>query len=146
MKYLVLSFLVFLPLLSFSQNDCPNRESFELIVKVDQEGFYQQQINMSPYFVNQGILQLYPGEKVFVETEINNDKIINLKTVKKVIHPEKTIEIEFKQAVNGKVHENMILTVNNPFDKELKYSALIYILNHSKWVETSIIPVFPKLL
>jgi hypothetical protein len=41
-------------------------------------------------------------------------------------HPEKTIEIEFTQDAKDRKNIGTMLTVKNPFKKNLKYSALMY--------------------
>lgn len=48
----------------------------------------------SPYFVREKILQIYSGEKLFIEVEIEKKEIISMKVVKENINPEKTIEVE----------------------------------------------------
>jgi len=35
----------------------------------------------------------------------------------------------------------MILKVVNPFREDLQYKALIFLMEHNKWVETNILPV-----
>jgi len=99
----------------------------------------------SKYFVKDNILQIYPSEHLFIETEINNDKIISMKVVKENKNPSKTIEIKFSQNISGRKSEGMILNVSNPFTKSLNYNAMMYIVGKDKWVRTSIIAIKPKL-
>ena len=56
-----------------AQNEKFEREAFKLKVAIDSVNFYQQDILKSPYFVKEKILQIYPSEKVFIETEIKSD-------------------------------------------------------------------------
>ena len=130
----------------FSQNRIDSRESFTLKLAVDSLQFYQQQIPQSKYFVNENTLQIFPGEHIFIETEVKNNKIISMNPVKENLNPNKTIEIEFQQNVKGRKHDGMLLKVKNPFDKSLNYNALMYIVGNNKWLETSIIPIKPKLM
>lgn len=145
-KYISVLLILFTIINVNSQNENPNREPFTLEMAVDSINFYKQDVVKSPYFVKEKVLQIYPTEKIFIETEIKNDSIYSMKVVKENLNPEKTIIIDFKQEVKGKESERMVLTVNNPFDKVLKYEALMFVNGASDWVSTSIIPVRPKLM
>ncbi|MEM0518681.1 MULTISPECIES: hypothetical protein [Aequorivita] len=131
--------------ISFGQNEKPNREPFVLKLAVDSVNYYQQEIQKSPYFVKDNILQIFPSEKINIEVEIENDSIISMKTVEKVEFPEKTITIDFKQEVKDRKSEMMMLTVKNPFDKTMTYDARMFIVGREELLKTSIIPIRPKL-
>ena len=129
-----------------AQNEKPEREAFKLIVAIDSVNFYQQDVAKSPYFVKDKILQIYPSEKIFIETEIKSDSIYSMSVVKENLNPERTIIVEFNQNVQGRIHDGMMLSVKNPFDKTLKYEALMYIHGGTEWIPTSIIPIRPNLV
>ena len=40
---------------------------------------------------------------------------------------------------------NQVLTIDNPFDKQLHYKATMNLMKNKKWVNTSVYPVMPKL-
>ena len=143
MKYTFILILFFN--FCFSQNNTEFREAFTLKLPVDTVTFYQQEVARSKYFVKDNILQIYPNEHLFIETEINNDKIITMKVVKENKNPSKTIEIEFSQNISGRKSEGTTLHVSNPFSKNLNYNAMMYIVGKDKWIRTSIIPIKPKL-
>ncbi|WP_336718386.1 hypothetical protein [Chryseobacterium mucoviscidosis] len=140
-------FLFFLIISKFvlAQNENEFREAFTLKIAVDSTTFYQQEIAKSKYFVKDNILQIYPGEHLFIETEVKDDKIQTMKIVKENKNPLKTIEIEFSQEVSGRQNKGMTLSVSNPFDKNLNYDAIINVVGKKGWFETSIIPIKPKL-
>ncbi|KOS05052.1 hypothetical protein AM493_02645 [Flavobacterium akiainvivens] len=148
MKNLLITTFMLLGLMAFAQNDLPNREAFTLKLAVDNDQFYEMDVEKSAYLPAEKVLQIYPGEKVFVEAEIKADTIFSMKTVKEIKFPERTISIEFKQSVkeDGKGHEQMLLSVKNPFGKYLAYNAAMYIVGHDEWIDTSIIPVYPKIV
>lgn len=129
-----------------AQNLKPQREALTLKLPVDGVRFYEEEIKSSPYFVHENILQIYPSEKLFIEVELQHDSIVSMKTVKENLNPENTIEIEFSQTVKNRKSEMMMLKVKNPFNKKLEYDANMYIVGHSKWVSTSIMPVEPNLI
>jgi len=137
--------LSLLSLITFSQNDNPFRKEFTLKLPVDAEQFYTQKVPKSPYFVNDKILQIYPGEKLFIEVEKTKKEITSMKVVKENINPDKTIIIELTQNVKDNKNESMILKIINPFDKDLEYKAMMYIVGQSKWIDTSVFPVKAKL-
>ena len=141
-KYLYFCLL----LLSFNvyaqdENDRPLRDSFTLSMPVEKNSYYESHINSSPFIVGPNILQLFPGETVFLEIEHKNGKITNIKSVKENKNPDRTVEIKFYQNANGNTHVSMMLKVKNPFKQNLLYDAAIRLMKSEKWVETSIIPV-----
>lgn len=122
------------------------RENFTLKLPVDSVRYYQQEVKKSPYFVKENTLQIYPGEHLFIEADVKEGKLGSMKVVKENVNPSKTIEIEFSQDVENRKHKGMMLQVSNPFDKNLLYDAMMYTVGKSQWVETSILPVKPKLI
>jgi hypothetical protein len=121
------------------------REDFTLKLPVDSVRYYQQEVKKSPYFVKENTLQIYPGEHVFIETELKEGKLESMKVVKENVNPSKTIEVEFSQDTEDRKHKGMVLQVSNPFDSNLLYDATMYTVGEPKWVETSILPIKPKL-
>lgn len=143
--------VIFLILLSinsfcFSQNEIKQRQPFVLKLAVDKEQFYQMNVEKSNYFVKENILQIYPTEKLNIEVQINNNSITSMKVVKKIINPNTTILVEFKQNIKDKKNEGMMLIVKNPFNKKLIYNANMYIVGHNKWIPTSIMPILPNIV
>lgn len=145
MKNIFLLLFNLLTLLSFSQNEKKYRDPFYLNIVMNSEQNYGMNVESSPYFLKDNILQLYPTEKLFIETEIKNDTIFSMKIVKENLYPEKTIEVDFKQHAEDRSKVSMFLIVKNPFDKNLIYTTLMYTPNSNDWKSTSILPVRPKL-
>ena len=145
-KFLFLLLTSLFSTLTFAQNEKEYREEFTLKIPVDTVQFYQQEVPKSKYFVKEGVLQIFPGENIFIETETDGKNITSMKVVKENLIPTKTIEIKFYQITEGKKHEQMMLEVKNPFNKELDYDAMMYIVGHNNWIKTSIIPIKPKLM
>jgi len=141
MKNPILILLTLSSFLCSSQNDKPQRSAFTLKLAVDSVQFYEQEIKASPYLVKEKVLQLYPGEKIFIEVETNKTGIVSMKTVSENKFPEKTLIVELTQRTKNKKHEYMMLEINNPFKKELKYKAMMYIVGHNKWIPTNVLPV-----
>ncbi|MDP4209597.1 MAG: hypothetical protein Q8928_12360 [Bacteroidota bacterium] len=129
----------------FSQNENPYRQEFVLNLPVNGDQYYEQKVGKSPYFVHDNVLQIYPGEKLFIEVKKTGNSIDSMKVVKVNINPEKTIIVEFTQNVKDRKSESMFLNIVNPFDKDLEYKAMMYIVGQNKWIKTHVLPVKSKL-
>lgn len=131
-------FLSVIGLLAFAvcqaQNENPNREAFVLKVQRNSKQSFIQQIQSTPYFIEQGALQLYPNEKVYVELDVRDGVIVSMQTVAQNLNPDQTIEIEFCQFIEHDAAKPTLLYIKNPFDKKLKYDAIAYQIEESQWV------------
>lgn len=145
LKMMILALLFSGCSISWAQTDPAYRGAYTLKLPVDSEGFYEQGIAASPYFVKDKVLQLYPGEKVFVETETNGNEIVSMKVVKDNLNPGKTLVIEFTQKVTDRKSDMMLLKVFNPFKEALDYKALMFTVGHDKWKKTKVLPVPAKM-
>lgn len=66
---------------------------------------------------------LFPGQTLYIEADVQDDKLVNLHMVPANVHPEKTLVFKFEQP-ETKGQYGMMLTVHNPFSGWLKYHAL----------------------
>ena len=96
-----------------------------------------------PYVIDD-MVNMIPDEKILVEAEVKERKLVNLQHVDKNEHPERTIELAFTQNQDKK-SPFMVLAVKNPFDKGLKYEAGIQIHGQKGFIKTSTLVVQPKL-
>lgn len=131
----------------FGQSDKSNnqRPAFELKLFVNDQQLYNAQLGESNYIINDSIIQIFAGEKLFIEADVVNDKLSNFKVVKEIRDKSKTLVIDFQQSANGKVHEQMMLTIDNPFENQLNYKAAMNLLKNKRWVDTSVYPVMAHL-
>ena len=120
------------------------RDAFVLEMPINGTQSFKMEVPQKPYFVTDGALQLYPFEKLFLEVEIKKDTIFAMHVVSQNLNPKNTIEIELMQQSHNGLHENMTLSIKNPFKKPLVYTAEIYTFARRKWTPTSIMPVAPK--
>jgi hypothetical protein len=121
------------------------RTPYTLRIEVDKKNFYEDQIGATPYvFPNNG-MQIYPGETIYVEVFEENGVIKSMKAVKEITNPKTTLTIRFSQKSEKKIHQMMILEVQNPFPKNLTYEAKMFLLSKKNWVNTSIYPVMAGL-
>jgi hypothetical protein len=132
--------------LAFGQDSTQlKRTPYKLTVVVDKKTIYEEDIKATPYVLPNKAIQLYPGETLFVEIEQENGVIKRMTAVDKNINPDKTLTITFTQSVKKKVHELIMLKIENPFSKDLIYTAKIFLLHKHSWVETEVYPVSAKL-
>ena len=136
--------LFFLLIASFVFSEDNNvRPPFELKMAVEEEQYFSAQIDQSTYVLPNNWIQLFPGEEVYIEAEVEDNALVNFKRVPEIKNPAKTLVISFEQISEEKLHKYMVLSVKNPFDKELKYSAAICLLKYGKWVETDVLNIGP---
>ena len=129
----------------YAQNEVLTRDSFTLVLPIDGESFYEQVVEISPYFFEGNILQIYPGDKLLVEVKMKEDEITLMEVVKENQYPERTIELEFTQKTKDNKNDFMMLKITNPFNKKLNYQAMMFTVGADQWKSTSIIPVEAKL-
>ena len=140
-KFILISLLF--TIISFSQQ---KRKPITLEIAANETQQYKAEIPESSYFVKDKILQIYCGEKVYVECEIVEDTISEMKIVENNVNPKRTIEIEFTQDSNDRKNINTMLQIKNPFEKDLVYEAIMLTPRSEEWRKTSTIPVRAKLL
>jgi len=121
------------------------RKPYLLTVAVDKKTTYEENLPESNYVLRDQTVQLYPGESVFIEIEQENGIVKNVRAVTENKFPEKTLIISFSQISKKKVHESMMLKIQNPFKYALKYDAKTYLLNYKNWVNARVLPVQPGL-
>ncbi len=136
-----------LVVLSYGQAEKANnkRPAFELKLLVDDQQFYSSQMAESSYIINDTIIQIFAGEKLFVEADVVKGKLSNFQVVKEIRDKSKTLVIDFQQSINGTVHEQMMLTIDNPFAKQLNYAAAMNLMKNKRWVNTTVYPVMAHL-
>ena len=117
------------------------RIPYKLTVAINKISVYEEELKEAPFVLHNNTIQLYPGETVFIEVDEVNGAIKNMKAIKTIIDSSKTLRISFTQSSNNKVHEFMMLSIENPFDYKLSFKTMIYLLQQKKWVPTSVLPV-----
>ncbi|WP_151674413.1 hypothetical protein [Patiriisocius marinus] len=127
------------------QNSIEHRKAQTIEIVLDSITSIDIPVEISPYFVEPKVLLIYPSDTLNIEIEIAKDTIASMKVVDKILFPEKTVTLEFTQTVHEDFTTQMTLDMYNPFDKKLSYKAYMVTPYSEGWVETSIIPVFPKI-
>lgn len=126
-------------------DDGTRRKPFTQTLLVDKDQFYSSNVDSSYYITPDNHLQIFAGEKLFIEAKAEGSKVILLRKVDKITDSSSTIIFSFTQSAENKKHQMMMLTVQNPFNKVLKYKAKMLMMGFDKWYGTSIMPVEPKI-
>jgi hypothetical protein len=144
---LILALLsLFLSISLFSQNIVPlKRTPYTLKVIVDKKHVYEEEIAATEYVKPNNTVQLYPGELIYLEIEVENGLIKSVSAVDSMLHPEKTLIIKFTQTVKKKEHEMVVLSISNPFSRDLIYKSKIFLLKQNRWTDTNVLPVMAGL-
>jgi len=145
MKKLLLIIIFFISYSVYCQNEKAERNAYHLEIAADETRQYAMDVKQSAYFVKDKVLQIYCGEEILVECEIENDTIKSMKVVEKNINPNKTITINFNQNTEDRKQIKTDLLVKNPFQKKLLYDAFMFTPKSQQWKSTSIIPIKPTL-
>lgn len=86
------------------------------------------------------IISVLPGESFYVEAEVYDGKLANLKEVPEIVNPEKTISIKFSQTEKKTM---MMLSLSNPFDDVILKFNMEMIDFDGNPHQTSSCPVVP---
>jgi hypothetical protein len=121
------------------------RKPYLLTLAVDKKTTYEENLPEAQYVLPDQTVQLYPGETVFVEIEQENGVIKNVRAVVENKYPQKTLIITLTQVSKKKVHQSVMLKIENPFKFTLKYEAKTYMLHYKNWVNARVLPVPPGL-
>ncbi|MBO9659914.1 MAG: hypothetical protein J7527_13930, partial [Chitinophagaceae bacterium] len=116
------------------------RAPYRLVLAVDKETTFEEQINETPYLYPNRSMQMYPGETVFLEVELSGTDIVSMKAVKEITKISSTLTLKFVQNAENGIHKSMMLTVQNPFPLQLEYQAMIFPFKAKKFVNTDVYP------
>jgi len=150
-RYLLLSFILTAPFQAFAQAE--KKQEFPPDTKmaparlvkliVDKDHYTEINYPARPVVVD-GLINMIPGEEIFIEAEVSGDKLVNLKWVDTVKNPDRTIKLSFSQS-DDKESPMMMLNITNPFDRDLVYEAGIQVYGRQKFSKTSALPIAAKL-
>lgn len=117
----------------------PCRPATTIKLKISKQEIAEFDFPKGPY-VADGFINILSGEEINVEFDEGANGLSNARFVEKVIAPEKTITFKLEQIEAGTV-----LSVKNPFAKNILYDCLIQHYKAQGFEPTSIIPVRSKL-
>jgi len=98
---------------------------------------YDRTFNVMPGVIQDFGITVYAGQTVFIEAEVKDKKLVNLKSVDSVVNKENTITIKFEQIEKG----GMMLSIQSPFKETIKFNMGIMPLDSDQLLKTSSCPV-----
>lgn len=143
MRHTITFLIFFLPscMIFCQSNDLLARSAFTLKLPIDKTHFFQADISPSNYILPENTIQIYPGEKLYIEINVKNNKIVDMKSVGEIIDSTKTIEISLTHVEKDSIYSRTMLDIQNPFNKDLIYKASMYLMKNNRWVTTNVFPV-----
>jgi hypothetical protein len=111
-------------------------------IRLDGDRVLELAFPRAPFYYN-GILNVLPGETLYLEAETVGGQIKSLHAVTSVKNKANTIIVKFEQLHDPKLDRHMLLTVTNPFSKTLRYQAGILRAQQDRPEGTSVCPVGP---
>lgn len=100
----------------------PCRPAKKIKLRVEEGQVLKTKAPRTPY-VHEGAVQIIPGETLYIEAEIDGDRLINLRRVKRPQRPKVTLELRLQQPGKARADLGMMLTIGNPFKRALRYKA-----------------------
>lgn len=100
---------------SQTDNALPVRQAYKLSIPVDKQSTFEMEVPATPYVQNQSIVQIYPGETMYLEAREKDGKLV-LTSVKEIKDSAITITVNCLQTVSKGKHQNIMVKVSNPFD------------------------------
>ncbi|MBW2276853.1 MAG: hypothetical protein JRF63_05130 [Deltaproteobacteria bacterium] len=94
---------------------------------------------MSPYVIDD-VVSVVPGETLYIEGEVEGDKLVRLRIVPRVVEQARTVTVRFDQRPGGPGHM-MLLTIKQETGRVMRYKAGISPLGSEDVYATSTCPV-----
>ena len=98
---------------------------------------FDRSYDVFPAIVQDTGILVVAGQTVYVEAEVDGDKLVNLHAVETMTHPERTITAHLEQSADG----GMMLSLKNPFKAALKFRMGMMPLASDDLYSTSSCPV-----
>jgi len=110
-----------------------------IVLKQPDGSTYDKRFRTLPVVQPNGV-SVYAGQRVLFEADVQGDQLTNFKLVKTVEHPEKTLSASLEQRSDN----SMALTMQNPFNQNLKIDMGIMPLDRHDLLKTSSCPVLAE--
>lgn len=153
LKYLAIIFIAITATSSYAEEQMslnefcksnPCRKDLTIILKQRDGTEFKNTFDLLPPVIQPSFISIYAGETIYIEALEGNEAPTDFVQVKKVMKPEKTITMKFQQQKDIGNGKSMLLTVENPFSKAIRYSMGIMPLDQERLLKTSSCPVIAK--
>jgi hypothetical protein len=116
------------------------RPATEIKLNMGQGRYYVIDQPMAPYTYD-GVINVIANETVAINAKTKDDKILDFNYVPDAGKATPVIVTRLQQYVDSKGQNSMLLSVTNPFDRPLVYTATIQPAGKKQFQPTSICPV-----
>lgn len=113
------------------------QHNLHVVLKQKDGKTYDQTFGAFPGIVQEMGITVVAGQTVHVEADVSCDRLVNLKAVDVVVHPDRTITAALIQDKAG----GMMLSLANPFSRPLKFDMGMMPLDTDGLYRTSSCPV-----
>jgi len=113
------------------------QRNLHVVMKQKDGKTYDKTFDVFPGVVQEFGITVVAGQTVHVEADVSGDSLVNLKAVDAIVHPGRTITATLTQEQNG----GMMLSVKNPFARQLKFDMGMMPLGTDGLYKTSSCPV-----
>ena len=112
------------------------QRDLRIVLKQKDGTTYDKTFKVFPGVIQDAGVTVVAGQTVYVEAEIEGERLKYLRAVEAITHPETTITLKLEQNEDG-----MILNIKNPFPRTLKFDMGIMPLDKDGLYKTSSCPV-----
>lgn len=109
-------------------------------LRLNNKEYFEMEFPRGPY-VADGFINVLAGEEFNVEFDESEGRLANPHYVKTSTKPERTLSLKLEQTDEGTV-----LSVKNPFAREIMYDCLIQHYKEQRLRKTSVVPVGSRLV
>jgi hypothetical protein len=113
------------------------QHDLRVTLKTKDGGTYDHTFDVFPGTVQPFGLAIVAGQTVNLEADVTGDTLSNFRVVDAVTHPATTLTAHLEQSPKG----DMVLSLNNPFGRPLKFDMAIMPLDNPQLLPTSSCPV-----
>lgn len=113
------------------------QRNIRIVIKQKDGATYDKTFAVIPAAVQRFGVVILTGQTIYIEADIDGDKLTNYRAVDQIVNPKITITAKLEQMKDG----GMMLSLHNPFDKALKFNMGIMPLDAEELYKTSSCPV-----
>jgi hypothetical protein len=140
--YFVFAFIALMTAQSTLAADVVFREPFTLRLHVDEEHYYEAEIDSVPY-VHGEVIYLFAGDTFGVDLGLRNGAITELSYV--AASEKADLGFEFRQIIREDGSQGMLLKITNNTKERISMHALMIVPEREDILETSILSLEPGL-
>lgn len=88
--------------------------------------------------VQGNLVTIFPGETIYLEADLEGDRVVRLRAVSEMVNPDRTMTFSFSQSEG---ETDMLFKASNPFPRPLKYRMGMERLDRDGLLSTSSCPI-----